>query len=255
MKILAIIQARVGSTRLPRKALKEINGQPSVYWVIERLKHAETIDQIVLATTDLPEDKALVDIAKENGIESYCGSEDDVLDRFYKAAKRYKGEIIVRITADCPLLDPKVIDKVVRFYLQNKDKYDYVSNTVSVSYPDGLDVEVFLFKTLEIAWKEARLASEREHVTAYILKNAGKFRLFNIKNEQDFSHLRWTLDNHEDLVFVQDVYSNLYKEGSMFYMHDILDLINRKPELLEINKHLQRNTGYAKSLREDRKIN
>ena len=247
--IAAIIQARIGSRRLPAKVVADIMGKPLLARVIERVKQAACIDKVILASTTRPEDKELGRIAGDCGAEFFAGNEDDVLDRFYQAAKTFGADIVVRITADCPLIDPRIIDKVVRRYLEGD--CDYATNTLVVTYPDGLDVEVFSFKVLERAWKEARLASEREHVTPY-MRNPAKFRLANVANSVDISSLRWTVDEEKDLVLVREIYKHLYKAGQMFYMEDVLDLVRKFPRLSKINQDILRNEGYAKSLREDR---
>jgi len=252
-KILGIIQARMGSTRLPGKMMKIIEGKPLIWHVVSRVKEANTINQIVIATTEKKDDKILLKKAEEYGIEGFVGSENDVLDRFFKAAKKYNGDIIVRLTGDCPLLDPRVIDKVIKIYLDNG--YDYVSNVLKPTYPDGLDVEVFSFNTLEKVWKEAELTSDREHVTTYIRNTRpDKFKTKNVENDKDLSNLRWTVDQEKDLKFVRKIYSNLSDKKFPFYMEDILKLLNKNPELKKINTGIQRDEGYLKSLKRD-KIN
>lgn len=248
--ITAIVQAHMGSTRLPGKVLIDIQGKPLLEHVIDRVRTARVIDSIVIATTFNEHDKAIIEFAKKLDIPYYVGSEDDVLDRFYQAAKKYKAETIVRITADCPLLDPNVVDEVVSFYLEGN--YDYVSNTNPPTFPDGLDTEVFSFESIERAWHEARLCSEREHVTPYIRKHPEVFRIGNVTCKNDLSALRWTVDEDKDMEFVRKVYKQLYTEGMVFYMEDILNLLREHTELLEIQKGIGRDEGYLKSLREDR---
>ena len=248
--IVAVVQARMHSTRLPGKVLMDIMGKPMLWHIINRMKRATRLDEIAIATTTREEDRAVIQLARGSQVGSYAGDEDDVLDRYYQAAALYKADIIVRITADCPLIDPRVVDKVVRHFLEGG--FDYVSNALQLTYPDGLDTEVFSFHTLERAWKEAKWASEREHVTPYIWKNPDKFRLANVENDISLSHLRWTVDEEEDFEFVRQVYKYLYKEGEVFYMEDILSLLGKYPELKQINQGIPTNEGYAKSLREDR---
>ena len=185
-----------------------------------------------------------------SGIPYFRGSEDDVLDRYYQAAKYFRADVIVRITADCPLIDSTVIDKVVRVF--QTGKYDYVSNTIQPTYPDGLDTEAFRFDTLEQTWHEASLKSEREHVTPYIWKHPNIFRLFNVKHEQDLSGLRWTVDVPEDLEFARRVFKYLSVDPR-FGMEDVLALLRDHPELNQLNARFKRNQGYEKSLNEDRK--
>jgi spore coat polysaccharide biosynthesis protein SpsF (cytidylyltransferase family) len=250
VKIAAIIQARMGSTRLPGKVMEEIAGKPMLRHIIDRLKRAELIHSIVVATTATEIDKPIVMLADDSGTGSYAGSENDVLDRYYRAAKEFAVDAIVRITADCPLIDPRVMDRVVQRYLAGD--CDYAANVLKRTYPDGMDVEVFSFAALERAWKESRLASEREHVTPYIKKNPEKFRLANVENNVDLSYLRWSVDENQDLEFVRQVYKHLYKEGNMFYMEDVLELLEKYPDLKQINQGIVINEGYAKSVKEDK---
>jgi len=251
-KVAAIIQARVGSTRLPRKVLKKIVGKPMLWHVIERVKKARLIDEVVLATTTKKEDKVLLELAKRSGTKSYAGSEEDVLDRYFQAATRFGADSVVRVTSDCPLIDPEVVDKVVRYFFDGG--FDYVSNTVKLSYPDGLDVEVLSFRVLKEAWDKARLSSEREHVTSYLKNHPEIFKIGSVENEEDLSHMRWTVDEERDLKFVREVYKRLYREGEVFYMRDVLDLLRKHPKLMEINKGIARDEGYLKSSREDRPV-
>jgi len=248
---VAIIQARMGSSRLPEKVLIDIQGKPLLEHVIDRVRKAKLINRIVIATTSNKKDKAIINFARNQGISYYVGSEDDVLDRFYQAAKEHGAGTIIRITPDDPFKDPEVIDKVVNYYLSHKGTVDYVSNTIRPTYPEGLDVEVFSFNALEKAWKEARKPSEREHVTPYIWNHPEMFQLANVENKEDLSHLRWTLDNEADLRFTQEVYARLYN-GQVFLMKDILALLSAEPELAHINQGMARNAGYLKSLERER---
>jgi len=250
MKTVAIVQARMGSTRLPGKVLMDIAGQPMLRRVIERLKHTKLLDDIVIATSTNDEDKPVIKLAEQNKVKSYAGSPNDVLDRYYQAAKLYKADVVVRITADCPLIDPQVVDKVIKYY--KAGKYDYVSNVVKPTYPDGLDTEVFSYRSLTKAWQEAKLTSEREHVTPYIWKNTAIFKIGGIQNTTDYSSLRWTVDDRKDIEFIREVYRHLYKKNKMFYMGDVLGLLKQHPELLKINQGTARNEGYTKSVLEDK---
>lgn len=252
-RVVAIIQARMGSTRLPGKVMMDIVGKPMLWHVISRVKHAKRLDDIVIATTTLNEDKQILELASEMGVKSYAGSEDDVLDRYYQAAIIHKADVIARITADCPLTDPKVIDRAIEIY-RNHD-FDYVSTAIKPTYPDGIGTEVFSASALKKAWKEAILSSEREHVTPYIGKNQKIFSIENLENDEDLSYMRWTVDEERDLKFVREIYKRLYMEGKIFYMEDILNLFKKRPELMDINKGIIRDEGYLKSLREDKVIN
>lgn len=249
--ITAIVQARMGSTRLPGKVLLDIQGKPLLEHVIDRVSASKLINRLVIATTSNEKDKAIIDFAQRRGITYYVGSEDDVLDRFYQTAKIYRVKTIVRITPDDPFKDPEVIDKVVGYYLNHKKSVDYASNTIKPTYPEGLDVEVFSAEALEKAWREAKKSSEREHVTPYIWNHPERFRLANIENNEDLSHLRWTLDTGADLRFAREIYARLY-HGQVFLMKDILALLRAEPELAQINQGIARNTGYLESLEQER---
>jgi spore coat polysaccharide biosynthesis protein SpsF (cytidylyltransferase family) len=250
-KVLAIIQARMGSTRLPGKMLLPIvDNKGALELMLERVRLARQLQKIVIATTTSPEDDRLADLCKRLGCEYFRGNEDDVLDRYYRAALAFgTPEVIVRLTGDCPLHDPVVIDKLVGSFLGSD--VDYVSNVDPPTFPDGLDTEVFSFSVLEKVWKEACLKSEREHVTSYIRKHADMFKAINVECERDLSDRRWTLDEKEDYEFIKCIYKNLYKKKTVFGMKEILGLLAKHPELEEINKHLTRNEGYQKSLKED----
>ena len=250
--IYAIIQARMGSTRLPGKVMMDLCGSPIIEHVVQRLSKSNLIDKIIIATSFDSNNQPIIDFCKENDIDYFVGSEDDVLDRYYQAAiDKHIGEddIIIRITSDCPLIDPFVVDKVIKEHL-SKDN-DYTTNVLDCTYPDGLDCEVFNFSVLKDTWINANLSSQREHVTLYIRDNPDKFKLGNVKNDVDLSDLRWTLDEKEDLIFITEVYKNLYDKDSFFTMEDIVDLLNEKPELLKINSKFTRNEGLIKSLKED----
>ena len=253
MKNLAVlIQARMGSTRLPNKVLADIEGKPMIWHLVNRLSQSKFSPEIIIVTTILKEDKQIIEFGKELNLKVYAGNCDDVLDRYYQASLKYNVDIIVRITADCPLIDPEVFDIVVTKFLDGN--YDYFTNTLPPTYPDGLDVEVFSFQALEKSWNEAMLSSEREHVTPYIRKNPQIFKLGNIESEVDLKDMRWTVDEKEDLQFVREIFKKLYSKGNVFLMEEILDLLKEHPELMKINNQFERNEGYLKSLREDRII-
>jgi len=252
MSIIAIIQARTASTRLPGKVLKIIEGKTVLEHVINRVRAAKNIDDMVVATTVKKEDLEIVKLCASLGISVFCGSEDDVLDRYYQTAKLFKAGHIVRITSDCPLIDPQIIEEVIELYFQKKA--DYASNTMPETFPDGLDTEVFSYKTLKKAWKNAKLSSEREHVTPYIRKYPNIFKIVNLKCEYNLNDKRWTLDEPEDFKFIKIIYKNLYSEDSLFGMIKILDFLKKHPEIGELNKNIIRNEGYLKSLEKDKII-
>ncbi len=250
--VTVIIQARMGSTRLPEKIFKKILAKPMLEYMIERVRRAKTIDKIIIATTTNSGDEKVVSLAKKLGLAIYRGSENDVLDRYYQAAKKFKSDIIVRLTGDCPLIDPFILDKVVSFF--KKNKFDYASNTHPPTFPDGMDVEVFSFKALEKAWREAKLSSEREHVTPYIIKRPRKFRIANVENTEDLSRLRLTVDEPEDLSMVSKLAEFFSRQNKKdFGLREIVDLWHENPSLFKSNQFIKRNEGYQKSLMEDRK--
>jgi len=249
MSIVALVQARTGSTRLPNKVLMGLEGKTILEHAVDRISASKKVDEAIVVTTLERRDLAIVKKCAELGIRVFCGSENDVLDRFYQAAKLLEPEHIVRALCDCPLADPKVVDKVVEAHL--KAGVDYTSNTIRPTYPDGLDLEVFTFNALERAWKEAGLSSEREHVTPYIYKHPEKFRLLNVEHEPDLSSKRWTVDEEKDFEFVKRIYGGLYKKNRLFGMEETLGFLEKNPGIEKINRQFTRNEGYAKSLKED----
>jgi len=248
--ITAIIQARIGSKRLPAKVLLKIKGKTILEHIVGRVSKSKLIGEIIVATTMLKEDLKIVNLCSKIGIRVYCGSENDVLDRYFQTARLVSAKHIVRITADCPLMDPKIIDEVIKLHLSNKA--DYTSNTIKETFPDGEDVEVFTFETLCKAWEKAKLCSEREHVTPYIRNNPVLFTLMGLENKKDFSDKRWTLDEKADYKFIKLIYLNLYKKNKLFGMGEVLKLLNAHPEYEIINNKIKRNEGYVKSLKKDK---
>jgi len=248
MKTLAILQARMGSSRLPGKILSGIEGKPMLLRIWERVQQIQGLDQSLVATSAEPADDAVEEFCRSHGVPFFRGSMDDVLDRFYQAACEHRADNVLRLTADCPLLDPEVTSRVLEEF-QNHS-CDYASNTLHPSYPDGLDSEVFTFQALETAWKEAKKKSDREHVTSFIYHHPERFRLHSVKGENDLSALRWTVDEARDLDLVRKIYQHL--DGRAFGFRDVLDLLAKNPHLGTLNQDIKRNEGYAKSLREDR---
>lgn len=235
-KILAIVQARMGSSRLPGKVLMDILGKPLLWHLINRLKNARLVDEIVIATSNNQNDDPIVKFAQENGIGYYTGSELDLVDRFYQAANKFGADAIVRITADCPLVDPVLVDRIIKLYLDKEGSLDYVSNVNPRTYPDGLDVEVFSFQALKRVWNEIKDPFKREWITTNFYEHPEEYRIANVENNEDLSLMRWTVDYKDDLDFVREIYQRLYKEDSIFLMEDILEFLKKHPELMEINK-------------------
>ncbi len=248
-KISVLIQARTQSTRLPNKVLAEIENKPLIWHIIERLKKSKKINQIILTIPSGTKDEKLKKIAKDCNILSFGGDESDVLARFYSAALKFNADPIIRITGDCPLVDPNLVDEIIEFY--NKNNYDYVSNTLIPTYPDGLDIEIFSFKALSKAFKEAKLKSEREHVTPYIWNNPKIFQLYNYKNILDQSHYRWCVDEQQDLELIRRIYSN-FKPKIIFPFNDVIKFVKSNPEISKINETIIRNEGYLKSIKDDK---
>lgn len=252
MKTVAIVQARMGSTRLPGKVLKPLAGKPMLWHVLRRALAAKKIDEVVLATTTAPEDRALEPVAHALGVRVVFGHPTDVLDRYYQAARASGAEAVARVTADCPFLDAGVVDACVELFQRSGKAY--ASNAIKRTFPDGLDVEVFSFAALEAAWKEASLASEREHVTPFIWKNPGRFPAAELVRETDLSALRWCVDNPEDLALAQAVCAELGRDGRLFGYHELLQFIEKRPDLAALNAGINCNEGYEKSLKEDRVV-
>ena len=249
MKIGAIIQARMGSRRLHGKTLAPIEGYPMLWHVLERVRRSTYINQIILATTSSPQDDVLADFGRDFHVEVVRGDEFDVLDRFHQAAVVHRVETIVRVTPDCPLLDPKVIDLVIAEYLHNH--CDYASNTITYTFPEGLDVEVFSRGALERVWKEASKYSDREHVTPYIRNNPDRFQIREVRGPYQCGQFHWSVDEPADLEFVRAVYRNLYAKEPRFGLDEVLALLREKPELAALNAGVEINAGYRTSLRTD----
>ncbi len=254
MKVLAITQARINSIRLPGKIFKDIEGQKIIDIHIERVQKATQIDKLILATTYNPSDDILVSYLQEkNLIEIYRGSENNVLERFYLAAKPYQPNYVVRLTSDCPLIDPHLIDEVISFAIKNK--LEYCSNTLQPMFPDGQDVEVFSFDSLEKAYFEATLDSEKEHVTPYILKNSTyrngkKFLSDNFLNTfGDYSKVRITLDEQNDFELLKKI---IVQMGTNKTWKEYSDYIIKNKSVFNLNKHINRNEGLNKSLLNDK---
>jgi spore coat polysaccharide biosynthesis protein SpsF len=238
MKIGVIIQARMGSTRLPGKIMKDLKGKTVLEHVIERVKQSKYIDDIIIATTIHNRDSIIESEALKCGVKVFRGSEDDVLSRYYYAAKENDLDVIVRITSDCPLIDSKILDEIIQFY--TKSKYDIVSNAgsdlINRTYPRGLDIEVFSYEVLKNSFNQASEKYQREHVTPYIYEN---FSVAYYKSDVDYSVYRLTLDTDEDLELIATIYEYLYQGKHDFYLRDIIQLFKKYPELTGINAHIE----------------
>lgn len=250
MKIGAIVQARLSSERLPRKVILPLEGKPVLWHVLNRLKYSKKLDIIILATSTNKEDRGLKNITDSLNIPTFFGSLNDVLSRYYHAAKEYKIDPVVRITADCPMIDPEIVDEVIQGYLDGN--YDYYG--LAGAFPDGLDTVVFSFKALQIAFNEAELPSEREHVGGEFFKrNKHRFKIGGFEKFKDKANYRWTIDEPEDYEFLKIVFKELYSSERPFSYRDVFNLLERRPDLQKINLHIAQNEGYLKSLKEDQK--
>lgn len=238
MKTVIVVQARMTSTRLPGKILKPVLDKPLLEYQSERLKRVKKADEIVIATTTNDTDLPIVEFCQKHGLGMVRGSEEDVLSRYYLAATTYQATDVVRITSDCPLIDPGIVDQVIGFYLDNRDKYDYVSNTLIRSYPRGMDTEVFSMEGLTEANAKAEAPAEREHVTPYFYLRPERFRLHQIVAEQDWGSHRWTVDTEEDYQLIKNILEALYPGNPYFTMNDVLKLLELNPEWVGINAHI-----------------
>ena len=243
--MVAIVQARMGSSRLPGKSLADICGRPMLWHVVHRVQRARLVNKTVVATTEKCSDDPIALLCQQEGFPCFRGSDEDVLDRFYRAAKTHEADAVVRVTADCPLIDPVVIDRLIAQFQEGN--VDYVSNAMRYTYPDGLDTEVFSFRALEQAWSEAQKASEREHVTPYL--RSGDFRAANVESETPVAagQYRWTVDHLEDLEFVRKIYS-AFRGNGHFGFQDVLRLLKERPDLSAAPTSAISNEGYYRSL-------
>lgn len=254
MKVLAITQARYGSTRLPAKILKEVNGVTLLEIHLRRILQSKMITKLKVATTEEEGSKYIIDVCNKVGVEYHQGSVDDVLDRFYQTALPEKPDYVVRVTSDCPLIDPDIIDLTIKTCIDGA--YDYASNTLIPTYPDGMDVEVFKFSALETAWKDAKLLSEHEHVTPYIKNNSTVmggtiFNSFNVVNDIDLNELRITVDEQRDFEVIKALIENV---GIDKHCSDYVAYLDAHKDVKDINASIMRNEGYAKSLANDKEI-
>lgn len=244
--IIAVLQARASSRRLPGKVLKPILGKPMLERQIERVRRANAFETLVLATSDHADDDPIATLGADIGVPVHRGSLDDVLDRFYRAAKPYAPSHVVRLTGDCPLADWSVVDDVTRFAIEGG--YDYASNTVQPTFPDGLDVEVATLAALETAWREATVGPDREHVMPFLHRQPERFSVGHYKAEPDLSGMRWTVDEPADFEMIKAVYEALYPQNPAFTTADILRFLAAHPDLAASNGGILRNEGYLRSL-------
>lgn len=236
MRIVTIVQARMGSKRLPGKVMKDLGGATVLARVVHRLRRAALSGEVVIATTRDPADDVIVKECDRLSVAFFRGEEKDVLDRYYQAARNFSADAIVRITSDCPLIEPETTDKVIRAFLDLCP--DYASNALDRTYPRGLDTEIMTAETLDRAWTEARAPYQRSHVTSYIYENPDEFAIMRVTGDVDYSHYRWTVDTPEDLEFIRAVYGRMGNNPD-FYWRDVLALLEREPELVRLNSHIR----------------
>jgi len=253
MKIVAIVQARVNSTRLPGKVLLPLLSKSLLTRMVERVKRSKLLHQVIVATSTASDDDPIERECIQNGFSFFRGDLLDLLDRHYRAACESDADIVLKIPSDCPLIDPSIIDQVILFYLENAHRYDYVSNLHPATFPDGNDVELMTFPALEKCWLEATRPMEREHTTPYIWEQTDKFRIGNVSwqtgLDYSMSH-RWTIDYREDYELIKEIFEILYKVNPEFTLEDILDLLKSRPELKEINRHYVGVNWYRNHLNE-----
>tara|TARA_B110000263_G_C15263321_1_gene489909 strand:- start:393 stop:1217 length:825 start_codon:yes stop_codon:yes gene_type:complete len=251
MTVGCIVQTRMGSTRLPGKVLREVSkGKPVLHYVINQLKYCKSFEKLIIATSTLPEDDKIVQFCMDNSINYFRGDSKNVLERHYKCAEKFSLSTIIRMPSDKPLLDPEVVDKVVKIF--NKNSYDYVTNFLPSTFPGGTEVEVLSFASLKKSWERAILPSEKEHVTNYIYNHRDDFRIFNVVNSENLSNFRWAVDRIEDLRLVREIISRIHK--SPILIKDIIELLKNEPSLIEINRQVDENEGNTRSEKKDKEF-
>jgi spore coat polysaccharide biosynthesis protein SpsF len=240
MRIGIIVQARMGSTRFPGKVLKEIQGKSLLELQFNRLKRSQKVDNVIIATSYESNDDCIAELCHDLSIPCFRGSEKDVLERYYLAAKHYDLDVIIRTNGDCPFIDATIIDNLISIWQLNFPRFDYVSNILEETFPLGMHIEIFSLSAIKRALDESIADDEHEHVTAYIYRNKKIFNVLNVRNEQDFSQYRWTIDYPEDFTFVEEIYKRFGINDSSFGMHDIVRLLEKEPELMKINSYYKK---------------
>ncbi|MCX8116428.1 MAG: glycosyltransferase family protein [Desulfobacterota bacterium] len=251
MNLVVVIQTRSGSTRFPGKVLLPLLGKPLFVRMVERVRQSTLSPRVVVATTWLPEDDVISRICEQEGLECFRGHPTDLLDRHYQVALELQADAVAKIPSDCPLIDPAVIDRVLNFYIGHEGSFDYVSNLHPPSYPDGNDVEVMSFNALETAWREAERDFEREHTTPFLWDQPERFRIGNIfwETELDYSAThRWTIDYEEDYLLIREIFETLYPKNPKFSLYEILELLDRQPQLRSLNRQYHGETWMRRHL-------
>jgi spore coat polysaccharide biosynthesis protein SpsF (cytidylyltransferase family) len=242
--IVAAVQARMGSSRLPGKILQDIVGKPMLWHIVNRLKACRLVDRVVIATSETAANDPVREFAAAHGFECFSGGESNVVDRLYRVCRQYGAEALVRVTGDCPFVDPEIVDQLIEMYLQSHGDVDYVCNVLPATFPHGLDAEVYPLPTLETLWREcANHPFWQDWFAGWLLDHTDLFRIKNLRYREDLSHrYRWTVDYPEDIEFARQVYGRLYRDGQVFHMRDVLDLLEREPGLNEMNSMHRRMT-------------
>ncbi len=247
----AIVQARMTSTRLPGKVLLSINGRPVIDYLFTQLQHVSQLDTIVLATTTNVEDDPLIKYAEEQNLFYFRGSEHDVLERYYYAAKQYNIQHVMRITADCPFQDPNICNQIIELYM--KEQTDFVHT--GPTFAEGLDCEIFSLKALEEAYHHVKLKSEREHLTLYMHSHADHYNKLTLSNTSDDSQYRFTLDQEEDFQVISGIIEGLsLDKNEIFTAEKIISFLNKNPHIFDLNSGIVRNEGLVKSLKNDTQV-
>lgn len=225
----------MNSERLPGKVMLDIMGKPMIWHMYNRLKNSKLLTNVVISTGEFENNASICEYAQNQNIPYYSGSELDLIDRLYQTAKKFNASAIVRVTADCPLVDPNIVDNLISEFIQNYDEFDIITNCKTRTFPHGLDVEIYSTNILKKLWQEIKEPQLREWFSLYIEKNPTEFRILNITNSIDESSLRWTVDYPEDFEFIKQIYENLYNENTVFGMSDVLNLLKIKSDLIQIN--------------------
>lgn len=239
LQVAIIVQARIGSTRLPGKVMMSVLGRPLLSFLLERLYHCKMAQTIMVATSTNPLDHSIVGFCEDQNVACFAGSEENVLERYVHAARACGADVIVRVTADCPLLDPSIVDRVIDTFISEFPHYDYVSNVVHRSFARGMDVEVFSTSCLERIYKSADKEAEKEHVTLHILHHPEQYHIGSVTAERDSSQYRLTVDTEEDYKLVKLILEELYPTHPAFTLHDIIALLECHPEWVKINAHIE----------------
>ena len=242
MRVVAVVQARMGSTRLPGKVLKNILGKPVLWHIVNRVQKAKHVNEVVIAATTSPEDEKLEKFAADCSLGIYRGSVNDIVDRFLGAGKKFQADVVVRVWGDCPFVDPEIIDKMLSKFINGN--YDYANNANPATYPPGMDIELYSMKSLERIQQETLEPFYREYPFEHVYKRGDSFKTFYDKNDIDLSHINLTVDYIEDFRLATEIYKCLYKDGEVFHLGQILNLMEKHPELKEMNSGLPRNIEF-----------